>query len=142
MSPEALAAVHAAAFQWPAPWSARDFRAFLADSTCFVELAHHGMALAGFALFRVASGEAELLTLAVAPDARRQGHARRLLAQGLEKARRRGAERCFLEVAESNGAALALYRAAGFAEVGRRKGYYRHHGLASMDALVLEASLK
>lgn len=141
MSAEALAAVHAAAFRWPAPWSVPDFRAFLADQTCFLEHAHDGMALAGFALFRVAGGEAEVLTLAVVPGARRQGHARRLLVQGLAQARARGAERCFLEVAETNDAARALYCAAGFTEVGRRKGYYRRHGHAPVDALVLEAAL-
>lgn len=141
MSPEAFAALHASAFTLPPPWSARDFAGFLADPTCLLETAQEGRVLQGFALLRVAGDEAELLTLAIAPEARRKGLARRLLAQGLARAQARGATRCFLEVAADNSAALALYRVAGFAEVGQRRGYYRAPGRAPVDALVLEASL-
>ncbi len=141
MSPEALARLHAVCFTLPPPWSARDFAGFLSDPTCLFESAHQGMELQGFALLRVAGDDAEVLTLAIAPQARRLGHARRLLAQGLARARARGAARCVLEVAETNAPAMALYAAAGFACVGRRKGYYRQQGQAAVDALVLEAPL-
>ncbi|MDP3371055.1 MAG: ribosomal-protein-alanine acetyltransferase, partial [Brevundimonas sp.] len=53
----------------------------------------------------------------------------------------RGATRLFLEVAEDNMAALALYAGAGFVEAGRRPGYYaRPHG-RPRDALVLALNL-
>jgi ribosomal-protein-alanine N-acetyltransferase len=42
-----------------------------------------------------------------------------------------------LEVRPSNTGAIALYQAAGFAEIGRRKGYYPAHGGKREDALVL-----
>jgi [ribosomal protein S18]-alanine N-acetyltransferase len=79
---------------------------------------------AGFILVRAAGGECELLGLGVATPWRRQGWAGRLLAEGLACAAGLGAERCTLEVAEDNAAALACYRAAGFRPVGRRVNYY------------------
>jgi ribosomal-protein-alanine N-acetyltransferase len=68
--------------------------------------------------------ELHVHNLAVAPEARRRGLARRLLALALEIAARNGARAAHLEVRESNAAARALYRAMGFAEEGRRRDYY------------------
>ena len=79
----------------------------------------------GFAIGRVAADEAELLSLGVAPARRRLGVAARLLAEVLARAGRAGARRIFLEVAEDNEGARALYRGKGFVAVGRRPGYYR-----------------
>lgn len=90
---------------------------------------------------RVIADEAELLTLAVAPPARRQGLGRGLLAHFLDEARRRGATRAFLEVAADNGPACALYQAGGFAEDGRRRGYYRGPDGVVVDALLLSRAL-
>lgn len=77
------------------------------------------------AVLRMAADEAEILTLAVVPQARRQRRAIRLVDRCVAEAAAAGALRLHLEVAESNAAARALYRAAGFGEVGRRPGYYR-----------------
>jgi len=90
----------------------------------------------GFVLARVAGGEAEILTLAVAPPARGQGLGRRLLLAAIAHARALGADTMFLEVGADNPAALALYARLGFAKVGDRKGYYQ-----GRDALVLRLSL-
>ncbi len=79
---------------------------------------------AGFALYRAVAGECELLALGVAGSHRRRGIGRGLLDAALAGAAGRGARAMFLEVAEDNGAALALYRSAGFSRIGRRKGYY------------------
>ena len=87
----------------------------------------------GMLLGRVAADEAEVLTLAVAPSARRQGIATALLERRRRRVRARGGSAMFLEVAIGNAAALALYRREGFAEVGRRRRYYAD----SSDALVL-----
>jgi ribosomal-protein-alanine N-acetyltransferase len=78
----------------------------------------------GFAVFRVAADEAELLTIAVDPDRRRMGVGRRLLAEGLAQVAERGACRVFLEVGEHNLAARRLYEGHGFAVVSERRGYY------------------
>jgi len=80
---------------------------------------------AGFVLGREIAGEAELLTLAVDPALQRQGNGRALLAGFEAEATKRGATDAFLEVADNNTAACALYRAAGYTESGRRPAYYR-----------------
>ena len=136
MTPEALAELHAQAFTTPTPWSAAAFAATLARPECFV-LSEPG----GFLLASVAAGEAEVLTLAVAPLARRQGIGRRLVAGFLAVAAARGAQVALLEVAADNRAALALYRGAGFAEVGRRHGYYRTPEGQAIDAVVMTRAL-
>lgn len=131
-----MAALHAASFTAPRPWTEAEFRNLLADPGVFAETAPDG-----FALGRAAGGEAELLTLAVAPEARRRGTGRALLA-GIERsARARGATACFLEVAADNGAALGLYRAAGYADAGRRPAYFRRPDGTRCDAIVLRRVL-
>ncbi len=89
----------------------------------------------GFLLVRLAGGEGEIISLGVAPDCRRGGVGRRLLVEALELAKAAGAP-LFLEVASDNEAALGLYGAAGFTEVGRRANYYERGG-GRVDALVL-----
>lgn len=132
MTPADLARLHAACFTTPRPWSEAEILGLL-DSrfTFLLEEA------SGFLMGRVIAGEAELLTLAVDPAARRQGIAKRLLARFLVEAEAREAETAFLEVARSNAAARALYAKSGFAETGCRPGYY---GPAE-DALILSLSL-
>lgn len=141
MTPEEMARLHAAAFTLPPPWSITDFASFLNDPNCFVLVCRDSTGLTAFALFRVAADEAELLTLATAPSARRQGLARKLLHDGLERARRHNAAQCFLEVAACNHAAILLYQSMGFEKVGRRKAYYHAPGHAPVDALVFRAIL-
>jgi [ribosomal protein S18]-alanine N-acetyltransferase len=91
----------------------------------------------GYAAFRHAAGEAELLRLAVSPGERRRGIARALIAEGLERLVREGVQVCFLEVRMSNEPAVALYEGLGFARIGRRRGYYRD----GSDALVFALEL-
>lgn len=79
----------------------------------------------GFVLARVTAGEAEILTLAVAPDARGKGLGRALLTAAIGEAKKMGAHVMFLEVGSDNPAALALYAGLGFTKVGLRKGYYQ-----------------
>ena len=136
MTPAAMAALHARCFTTPRPWTAAEFAALLAEPPVFATLAE-----TGFALGRVVADEAELLTIAVAPEARRQGEGRALLDGFLRTARARGAETAFLEVAADNAAALALYSRSGFAEAGRRRGYYHSPGNPPVDALVMVKSL-
>ena len=81
--------------------------------------------------------EAEILTLAVHPTARRRGIAARLTAQAAAAARSLGVVRLFLEVAEDNAPARALYAALGFQPAGRRRGYYARKDGPAADALIL-----
>ena len=130
----ALAAVHASAFA--APWDAAALSDLLGQAGVF------GAATSdGFILCRVVVDEAEILTLAVRPEARSVGLGRRLTQAAAEVARSAGATRLFLEVAEDNASARALYARAGFVQTGRRKGYYAAAGGDRVDALLLVLNL-
>lgn len=134
---ERLAALHAEAFAAPdTPWGAAAFADLLAQAGVFVVERDEG-----FILLRAVADEAEVLTLAVRPAARRRGLGATLVGEGAVAAAARGASRIFLEVAEDNAAARALYARAGFAEAGRRRGYYAGVDGARRDALVLELNL-
>ena len=136
MTPDAMAELHAASFTTPRPWSAAEFAQLLADPLCFSLVESQG-----FLIGRAVAGEAEILTLAVAPTARRQGVAARLVQGFLAAARDRDAASVFLEVAADNAAAISLYLQAGFGQTGRRKAYYAQPGAAPRDALVLARGL-
>jgi ribosomal-protein-alanine N-acetyltransferase len=97
--------------------------------------------LQAFVLIRTAAGESEILTLATAPDARRQGMARALLVDAAAAAARQQVTAMFLEVAEDNRAALALYRGLGFVSNGRRPRYYRRSNADWVDAVMLRANI-
>ena len=129
-----LAAIHAQCF--PDPWSVKALDDFLATPGTYL-LADD----AGFVLARAAGGEAEILTLAVSPDARRFGIGSALVRAAADHAYRIGAQALFLEVAEGNLAARSLYRRLGFAESGLRKGYYTAGRDRPEDALILRSDL-
>lgn len=93
---------------------------------------------AGFAIASILGAESELESIAIACRFQRQGVARGLLMQLTARLARRNIQTLFLEVRASNEAALELYRAVGFAESGRRRGYY---GDPVEDALVLRMQL-
>lgn len=131
-----LAAIHAEAFE--TPWNAAAFAALL-ESPGVAGLAEAGGA--GLILWRRVLDEAEVLTLAVRPEARRQGLARGLVEAALGLAAQSGARRAFLEVACDNAGALALYAACGFAPVGTRPGYYRRADGPAVDARLLARDL-
>jgi ribosomal-protein-alanine N-acetyltransferase len=128
-----LAALHGAAFPPKETWGPDALQLMLEMPGSFA-LVQDGE---GFVLARTAADEAEILTLAVVPAARRRGVGGTLLAGAMAAARGRGATAMFLEVAEGNAAACALYAAGGFMLVGRRSRYYPDGG----DALVLRRAL-
>ncbi|MDX2263593.1 MAG: GNAT family N-acetyltransferase [Hyphomicrobiales bacterium] len=131
-----LARLHAACFDQP--WSGADFAALL-RSGAFGFLACVGEA-AGFALMRTAGGEAEILSIGVAPRFRRSGLGAALMRRCLDAAAYAGAEAMFLDVAEGNHAALGLYTGLGFRIVTRRADYYSGAG-GSHAALVLKLEI-
>lgn len=133
-----FAAIHAEAFAGPhdAPWSTEAFAALLQQPGVFSVYSRNG-----FILMRTVADEAEILTLAVRPEARRAGEGGRLVREGLVGAAELGAVRVFLEVAEDNVPARALYARAGFTEAGRRPGYYAGADGGRRDALLLALNL-
>lgn len=133
MTPDQLAAIHAQCFDAaPRPWSAVEFADLLSSPHVFLLTRPDG-----FLLGRVVADEAELLTLAVASAARRQGQARHLTAEFTATSHDRGAATAFLEVAADNAPARALYAALGWDAAGIRRGYYR----AGLDAVVMRLDL-
>lgn len=125
-----LAAIHAASFTHPPPWSASDLQSAVESAGAF--LLRDGQ---GFLIGRAIAGEAELLTLATHPDARGRGIGGRLIAAFLARARK-DADTAFLEVAADNAVAIRLYTAHGFSAVGRRPRYY-----GRVDAIVMRCPL-
>jgi ribosomal-protein-alanine N-acetyltransferase len=127
-----LAAIHGAAFP-QAAWGVGAFQVQLEMHSVLGLLDERG----GLALLRVTADEAEILTIGVLPAMRRQGIARTLLDESMARARAVGVRSVFLEVGIRNHPARALYEAAGFEEVGRRRRYYAN----GEDALILRATL-
>ena len=139
-----LADLHDRAF--PRPWSAEEFEALLKGPGAFAILGEAGELeeaptnAKGFILCRAVAGEAEILTVAVDPSARRRGWGAALVEMAAGVAKEAGAFELFLEVAADNIAAIKLYEATGFDRVGLRKGYYPHPDGAK-DAVVMRRAL-
>ncbi len=131
-----LAAIHASAFAAEEMWAESAFSRQLELPGVFGFI-HPD---AGLVLARVAANEAEILTLAVAPSARRRGVGKALLRAATLEAAARGAETMFLEVSAANTAARALYATAGFQPIGRRRFYYADDSDALVMALPLSAA--
>ena len=137
---QVLAHIHAEGFD--EPWSQAALLSALASPGTFALIAQidNGEPL-GFVLMRVGGGEAEVLTLATRPHARRTGVAKSLMTEAAKCAQKRGAQTMFLEVAEDNQPAQALYTALGFSPVGRRERYYARANGARVAALVLSFTI-
>lgn len=121
-------------------WSPASYRAELADTRNRYYVAAEGPAgeLLGWAGVLVVGETAEIMTVGVVPTARRAGTGRRMLDVLLAEAVRRGAREAFLEVRADNDAARAMYRSAGFDEVGLRRGYYAG---GRIDAVTMRRAL-
>ena len=94
--------------------------------------------IVGYAGFWLIVDEAHISTIAIRPEYRGQGLGEQLLVGLLRQALKLGAVLATLEVRVSNHVAQNLYRKYGFAEVGRRKHYYKDNG---EDALLLTVQL-
>lgn len=120
-------AIHGERF--PRGWSDGEFHALLGQDTVTGFIAHQMESgardpVAGFVLARAAAGEAEILSIGVAKRFSRQGLGWRLMRAALQELKARDAETVFLEVDETNAAALALYGKLGFSTVASRPAYY------------------
>ena len=121
-------------------WSAAAYREELADRRhrYYVVALADDDALLGWAGLRVLSDEAEVLTIGVAPAARRQGVGSTLLHELLDEARRRRARTVFLDVRVDNDDAQRIYIREGFAAIGVRRGYYDN---GRTDSLTMSLAL-
>ena len=122
---------------FPHPWSRANFSDSVQAGYDAWLLRDQQNALAGYFLLMYALDEAHLLDVAVAGSRQGTGLGRYLLDTLCARAREMGAESVLLEVRPSNERALAVYRRYGFAEIGRRKGYYPAHEGKREDAIVM-----
>ncbi|KAA6405145.1 GNAT family N-acetyltransferase [Candidatus Tokpelaia sp.] len=117
-------------------WGAAAFQNFLNDSRIIgfgSRIAGEKRRFSGFILARSVCGEAEILTFAVTREYRRLGLGRALLEHLLRFLYQERVRALFLEADEQNAPALALYRALGFQETGRRKAYYNNASAAAAE---------
>jgi len=121
------------------PWSATIFADCLRVGYCCWVL-ERDRAVAGYGIMSVAVEESHILNVCIAPEARGEGHSRRLMQHLLETASAHGAQIAFLEVRPSNAVALRLYHGLGFRHVGTRRDYYPAHD-GREDAYVLSVPL-
>ena len=134
MTPEGLARTHAAAFDGEG-WPESDFARYLDDPNILL----HGTDLS-FVALRRAGPEAEVLTLASDPNCQGNGLATRNLERAMRILAHQGVKDVFLDVAEDNIPALALYARCGFTEFSRRHNYYKNGTTAICMKIVLSAA--
>jgi ribosomal-protein-alanine N-acetyltransferase len=124
---------------YPYPWTRGIFEDCLrVGYSCWV--LEEGAQIVGYGVMTVAAGESHILNVCVRPERQRAGYGLRLLEHLVALSRRHHADTALLEVRPSNRAALALYRKAGFNEVGVRRGYYPGTN-GREDALILALHL-
>lgn len=136
-----MAELHAKSFY--AGWPVSDFLAYLTDShrTPAYVAVDNKRRLAGFAVFRLGGDECELLSLAVDKKWRGKGVGGAIMRAAFEDLRMSPAKKMFLEVEDGNAPAIKLYKGLGFAEIGRRQGYYTKPDAPPATALVMSRAL-
>ncbi len=126
----------------PPGWPASDVAASCVSANRAVLKATEGGAPLGLAILQFAADEAEILTIAVAEEARRMGAGSVLLDAALEICREKLISCVYLEVAMGNSAALKLYARFGFCEIARRQNYYQAARLVPETALIMRLDMK
>jgi len=121
------------------PWSRSAFVDLIGDPRVAFLVASVAGDVRGYVVAWHVLDEGEIGNLAVHDSARRQGIGARLLEGAIAAVRASDVDSLYLEVRDSNAAARALYASRGFAEVGRRRAYYRR---PTEDALVLRLDLE
>ncbi len=117
---EAIAAIEAAGMQ--DPWNTNQIAESLRDHRVRVLLDEDR--IVGFLIYSTVLDESELLQIVVSPECRKRGFGRMLMEDFFSELRKDGIVTSFLEVRESNAAAIALYKSFGFTAAGIRKNYY------------------
>lgn len=119
-----MAVLHATSFD--PSWPVSDMAAHVAHDICFGY--RDEKSLKGFVIIRAAFEQGDVLTIVTDKSTRGQGIGAKLLTAAEESAKARGVEVLFLEVAEDNHAALALYQKSGYEPIGKRPAYYKRAG--------------
>ena len=107
------------------PWSEQSLRLLLGDGGIGMVVVDSGVVVAYGGMTYVLD-EGSVTNIAVHPEYRRRGYGRRVTEALLHRAGSLGVKSVFLEVRESNQAAIALYQSEGFIPCGVRKNFYRH----------------
>jgi len=123
-------------------WSADDMATLLCGPHVLAMTISQAGQVAGYALWRHAADEAEILSIGILPDYRGRALASQLMSAVFAQATADDIREIFLEVRADNRAAIGLYLKCGFAQVGRRKDYYGDVGTGKQDALILKYSAK
>jgi ribosomal-protein-alanine N-acetyltransferase len=110
------------------PWNSAQFKEELAGipTTRYMSIAESGNSIIGYCgVFLPAAGvEADVLTVAVLPEFRRQGIAKEFMRQIEQWSKERGASAMMLEVEHTNESAIALYISLGYMKISVRMDYY------------------
>ncbi|CAH0992290.1 [Ribosomal protein S18]-alanine N-acetyltransferase [Sinobacterium norvegicum] len=123
----------------PTPWSLKNFSDSLQGHDCCRVLVLAEQVIGNIVYSQVLD-EVSLLNITISPAFQGRGYGRLLLQNMLAQVAANDASQCFLEVRASNIAAIHLYQACQFAEIGRRKNYYQLQGQRE-DALVMKREL-
>lgn len=124
---------------FPVPWSERSFEEEINRGISNLWALISEQRLYAYICFWMFDREIHILNFAVHPDKRRQGLGRYLLMMVIDTGKTSGIENIWLEVRQSNGPALSIYKKFGFNDVGRRKGYYSD---SQEDAIIMALDLK
>ncbi len=103
------------------PWPSQAFEDLKSQYILLLEVDGK---LSGYIIYHVVLEEAVILNFAIEPGLQRQGHGEYLLRQSMKALRDRGCSLFYLDVRESNQAAIGLYKKLGFSVMGIRKSYY------------------
>ena len=133
MIQDGMAALHSRAAPGARAWSPEEYKQLITANHALLLIADHG-----FVLGQLVGDEAEIFMIIVDHAYQRRGYGLAYLNQFETRARSAGGARCFLEVATSNLVAQALYKKAGYQQVGRRKNYYKLSQTQPEAALVLQ----
>ena len=112
------------------PWSADDFRD-LKQSGCEIIMSQNG-----FIVYRTVADEAEIITIGVNPEMRRNGIASAMIGIIEKNIKNQGVKKIFLEVSATNIPAQKLYKNLGYKVVGLRPKYYD-----GVDAILMSKDL-
>jgi ribosomal-protein-alanine N-acetyltransferase len=123
------------------PWNEQQFEQACGDARTHAIVAELNDCVDGFVVLSQVLDEASILSIAVRCDCQKLGLGKTLLEAALVKMWRAGAERCLLEVRQSNVVARHLYQRAGFVLDGVRKNYYPNTD-GREDALLMSLNLK
>lgn len=122
-----IAAIHKDSFE--KAWDEGELTSTLNSKGVSCLTAHNSSnpkhATLGFLVYRITGDEAEIITVASDPSKRQGGVGRALMDEMIRNCLTERVGHIFLEVDETNIAALSLYKKLGFTKVGERKAYYK-----------------